>query len=178
MLALDRAGYLRDRYRAELRWHPFELHPDTPRQGVVAPQRTSAEVRSHLASELAAAGLPVRRPLGLVNSRRALALSVWAGERPQWPRLHQLLFAAYWSEQRDISDPEVLVEVAGEAGLDPAEAAAALEAGTGEEGLRMAMDRALDLGIGATPGWHFGDGVVLTGAHPRRVFDRVMARLR
>ncbi len=40
------------------------------------------------------------------------------------------------------------------------------------------MERALDLGIGATPGWHFGDGAVLTGAHPREVFDRVMARLR
>lgn len=178
MLALDRAGYLGDRYRARLRWHPFELHPETARKGIPLAERTSAEARSHLTAELEAAGFPVRRPPRLLNSRRALALSVWAEQRPQWPRLHRLLFAAYWSEQRDISDPEVLTEVAVEAGLDPDDVAAALETGSGEAGLRVAMERALDLGIAATPGWHFGDGVVLTGAHPRRLFDRVMAHLR
>ncbi|HSG79352.1 MAG TPA: DsbA family protein [Acidimicrobiia bacterium] len=177
-LALDRADHLAAAHGAEIRWRPFELHPETPVDGAPVPGgRLPNVARDELREELARAGLPVARRRRLANSARALALSAWASDRPEWPVLHRRLFDACWAEGRDLGDPEELVAIATESGIPRAGAEEAVASGWGRDLLAIARDRALDLGIGATPGWHFGNGVVLVGAHPPAVFERVIGRL-
>ena len=176
-LALDRADHLRRRHGLDVVWHPFELHPEVPPEGVEAPTGVfSDDVRSELREALRAADLPVTRRSTVSNSARALALSAWAKDRGPWEMLHRNLFTAYWSDGRDLGDAAVLVDVATGSGYDRAEVEEAIAAGFGTNEVIAARERALDLGIGGTPGWHFGDGVVLVGAHPAHVLDRVVAR--
>ncbi len=109
------------------------------------------------------------------NSGRALAVSAALAEQPAWPALHRRLFEVYWVEGADLHDESVLAavtaETVGAVDLDE----------TLDRGATLvleARDRAHDLGLAATPGWHFGDGVVFPGAHDRAVFDRIIQRLR
>lgn len=121
--------------------------------------------------------MPVIRRMTWSNTRRALGLSVWARQQPSWPDLHAMLFHAYWAEGADLGDPAVLIRIAQRVGISTDAAARALAEGAGLEEAARERERALGLGIGNTPGWLFGDGVVFTGVHEPAVFDRIVARL-
>ncbi|MDJ0959322.1 MAG: DsbA family protein [Acidimicrobiia bacterium] len=176
-LAQDRVRYLREQHGATMVWRPFELHPEIPPEGGPAPNlRRSSGAARWLRDELKAAGLPVVRRVTWSNTRRALGLSVWAADQPNWPDLHEALYHAYWAEGADLGEPTVLLRIAREVGIDSDGAAAALAEGSGLQEATHHHQRALDLGIGNTPGWHVGDGVVFTGVHERSVYDRVVAR--
>jgi len=172
-LTLDRVDHIRRAHSLEVAWQPYELHPDVPHEG--APVRRMS-TRGELRDELGRAGLPISRRDTISNSARALALSAWATGLPEWPTLHRSLFDAYWAQGRDLGDPTVLVDIASAAGIDPGSAETAVAAGAGRETVAAARERALDLGIAGTPGWHFGDGIVLVGAHATHILDRVIAR--
>ena len=177
-LALDRVSYLTEQYGAQVLWRPYELHPEVPPEGVPAPRMPRNEdTTDYLRTELNDAGLGVTERRTWSNSARALALSVWAQPRGEWPALHHGLYEAYWVRSEDIGNPKVLVAVAASAGIEPAEAAEAVAGGWGHQEAMAAKEEALDLGISATPGWRFGGASVLSGAHPRTVFDRIIAVL-
>jgi predicted DsbA family dithiol-disulfide isomerase len=173
-LATDRVRYLRDRHGLDVRWRPFELHPEIPPGGAdLAGRPGSGSAIRRLADE---AGLPIAPRRRSNNTRTALAFSTWAAPDPGWEGLHRGLFHAYWAEGADLEDPDVLVGVATEVGIDPAHSRQAIEAGAGMTAVHDSRTAAMDLGIGATPGWHFGDGVVFTGVHPDAVMDRIVGR--
>ena len=177
-LALDRVDHLVAAHGADVVWRPYELHPEIPAEGGQLPHfRRAEDTDRYLADELRAAGLAIARRNRWSNSSRALALSTWALDRAEWPALHRSLYRAYWVEGRDIGHPAVLADVAAGAGLPAGEVADAVAEGWGRDEASAAKERALDLGIANTPGWHFGDGVVLSGAHPRGTFDKVVGRL-
>ena len=176
-LALDRVRYLEEEHRVVTRWRPFELHPEIPPEGGPAPNiRRASGTSRWLRDELDAAELPVMRRMTWSNTRRALALSAWARDREEWRDLHAGLYHAYWAEGADLGDPAVLIRVAARSGIPGDVAAVALAEGSGLQTLAREQQRALDLGIGNTPGWHLGDGIVFTGIHDRAVFDRVIER--
>lgn len=173
-LATERVRSLRDRHDIDVRWRPFELHPEIPPGGAdLAGRPGAADVIKELADE---AGLPIARRRRSNNTRKVLAFSTWAGGHPAWEVLHGRLFRAYWVESADLEDDGVLVDLAAAAGIDRGRATAALLAGAGLEDVHASKAAAFDLGIGATPGWHFGDGVVFTGVHPDAVMDRIIRR--
>ncbi len=174
-LATERVRYLRDHHGITVRWRPFELHPEIPPGGAELPGRPgSAPVIRGLADD---AGLPIARRTRSNNTRTALAFSTWATDHDGWDALHAALFRAYWAEAADLEDPEVLVAVAAEAGIDPDAARSAIASGAGLTAVHDSKLAAMDLGIGATPGWHFGNGVVFTGVHPDAVWDRIVRRV-
>ena len=176
-LATDRVRYLVERHGVEMQWRPFELHPEIPPEGGEAPAlKRTRDTKTWLRDELAAAGLATRRRTTWSNSRRALALSAWALDRDEWPALHDALYRAYWKDGRDIGDTAVLVDLATTAGVDAAAAEAAIAEGQGLNEVAASRERALDLGIGNTPGWLLENGVVFTGVHERDTFDRVVGR--
>ena len=178
-LALDRVSYLTERHGAEVRWRPFELHPEIPAEGDTAPPiRRTRETTDWLRRELGEAELPVAARTTWSNSRRALALSTWAEDRPEWPGLHRAIYHAYFVGGVDLGNPEALIAIAIAAGLPAEETARSVADGEGLERVAESRERALDLGIGATPGWHLESGVVFTGVHKREVYDRVIARAR
>ena len=91
--------------------------------------------------------------------------------------IHQGLFAAYWSEGRDIGDLDVLVEIAAAAGLDADKAREVLECGAYADRVRESTITAHRLGVSGVPAWVVDDKVLIPGAQPHEVFDQVLAQM-
>jgi predicted DsbA family dithiol-disulfide isomerase len=124
------------------------------------------------------AGLPHAAAIERVpNSRRALALAEYAREQGRFEEVHRRLFRAYWAEGRDIGSDEVLLGVAADAGLDPAEAAGRLDDPALLGVIEQQTTQALEHGAGGVPAWAIDEMVLVPGAQPHEVFERVLERL-
>jgi predicted DsbA family dithiol-disulfide isomerase len=76
---------------------------------------------------------------------------------------NQRVFSAFFQDDRDIGDLDVLTSLAGELGLDESEFRAALEAGEFTAAHNAALVQAAGLGIHSVPGvWINGQAVALT----------------
>lgn len=172
-LSQARVEGLIERHDIRVTWTPFELHPEIPPGGT--DRRWGKSGTGSMLRPLAeAAGLPLERRSNVVNTRRALGLSAWAMDQPAWPVLHRNLFAAYWGADADLDDPLVLADLADRADIEGAPGAIA--EGAGLPVVVAAKERALDLGVGGTPGWVFDGGQAFTGLHDDAVLDRIIER--
>jgi predicted DsbA family dithiol-disulfide isomerase len=127
-----------------------------------------------------AAGLPHAEQLGKVpSSRRALVLGEIARDENRHEELHPRLFEAYWVKGLDIGDDEVLVDLAAEHGLDREDTATKLAAWAPE--LLTAIEHetrtAVEMGVTGVPGWLVDERLLVPGAQPHEVFERVLTRL-
>jgi predicted DsbA family dithiol-disulfide isomerase len=129
--ALEKEGH-----RGEVFWHPFELNPDMPAEGenlrdhlkqkYGSSDEDSDAARDMLTEVGAEFGFEFnfKKDSRIYNTFKAHQLMHWAGEKGRAQPLKMALFAAYFSDGMDISDPEVLVGVARAAKLDAGEARA------------------------------------------------------
>jgi predicted DsbA family dithiol-disulfide isomerase len=125
-----------------------------------------------------ASDLPHADALELVpNSRRALVLGELARGRGRFHEVHPRLFDAYWVKGLDIGSDEVLLDVATDAGLDRAEVAAQLGSPEIVAAIEGETRDAVGNGIGGVPGWVVDDRLLVPGAQPHAVFERVLAGL-
>jgi predicted DsbA family dithiol-disulfide isomerase len=124
------------------------------------------------------AGLPHAEPLEKVpNSRHALLLAELARDRGLFSVLHPRLFDAYWARGRDIGDAEVLLEEGTAAGLPEDEISEALADARHLPRIEAQTRAALELGAGGVPAWVIDQRVLVPGAQPHEVFERVLSRL-
>jgi predicted DsbA family dithiol-disulfide isomerase len=124
--------------------------------------------------------MPVRPPLHVPNSRRALETAevVRALVPDAFEALDAALFTAHFVDGADIGDPDVLDQLVSSTGAPSDEVRALVDNGAGREAVMASMATAHDHGIAATPAWLFGGIFVLPGVQPRALFERVVARLR
>lgn len=126
----------------------------------------------------AAAGLPYTGEIEKVpNSRRALILAEHARDVGRYEPLHGRLFDAYWARGRDLGDHGVLLEEAEAAGLDPRAARDALDDPALLARVRAETARAAETGAGGVPAWLVDDRLLVPGAQPHDLFERVLERL-
>lgn len=95
----------------------------------------------------------------------------------RYTEIHQALFAAYWSEGRDIGDLDVLVDIAAAAGLDADKAREVLECGAYADDVCESTITAHRLGVTGVPAWVVDDKLLIPGAQPHEVFDQVLAQM-
>ena len=127
-----------------------------------------------------AAGLPHAERLEKVpSSRRALVLGEIARDQGGHGELHPRLFEAYWVEGLDIGSDDVLVDLAADAGLDRAQTAEKLS--TWAPDLLTAIEEetrsVVEMGVTGVPGWLVDGRLLVPGAQPHDVFERVLTRL-
>jgi predicted DsbA family dithiol-disulfide isomerase len=156
-------------------WHPFQLNPDLPREGIDRRSYLEAkfggrERADEIYARVRAAGQSVdidfafdridRQP----NTLDAHRLIAWAQARGSPEELVERLFRAYFLDGRYIGDRGVLAAIAGETGL-PADAARAyLDTDEGADTV-AAMDRRVrELGVTGVPFFIFGGRVAVSGA--------------
>ena len=166
-------------------WHPFQLNPDLPREGIdrrdyLAEKFGGAYRAAEIYERVRAAGKSVgidfafekieRQP----NTLDAHRLVSWAQARGSAEELVERLFRAYFLEGRFIGDREVLAAIAAEAG-DSAEAARAYLASDEGASVVAQMDRRVrELGVTGVPFFIFGGKVAVSGAHEPAVLVEAM----
>jgi predicted DsbA family dithiol-disulfide isomerase len=127
-----RIDKLKQAFEVETKLVHFPLHPETPLEG-----RSMAELYAgrnvdpeamyvRMKGLMDAEGLPYGRRTHTYNSRLAQELGKWADTQPGGEALHDALYRAYFVDNRNIGDPEILVEIAQSVGLPADEARAVL----------------------------------------------------
>ena len=171
---------------ATVRWHPFQLNPDLPPEGVdrrgylaakFGGSARAEEVYARVRQAAAQTGLALnleaiaRQP----NTLNAHRLIEWAqADGRDASTLVERLFRAYFVEGRRIGEPATLVELASDAGLDRDAAADFLASDRLRADVAGAEERARALGISGVPFFVFNGKVALSGAHePPTLLDAI-----
>jgi predicted DsbA family dithiol-disulfide isomerase len=179
-VAVERAAWLESRYGAEVEWLPFDLHPEYPAEGIAIEEleaRYGRELRSGQAAMFDEAGLPHTTRTRMPNSRAALNVAELARERGVHGPLHHRLMTAFWAEDRDISDPDVLAEEAAAFGLDPDEVRDVARSHPYQQRIEASTAAVHEMGAGGVPAFVIDDRVLIPGAQPHELFERVMEKL-
>jgi len=111
------------------------------------------------------------------NSRKALEVTELARDRDLHEPVHSRLMHAYWSEQADIGDERVLLDLVDEAGLDAEEARFALHDRRYADRVDASTRQANMHGINAIPAFVLDRRLLVLGAQPRETFERGFERL-
>ena len=91
--------------------------------------------------------------------------------------LKEALFEAYFTDGRDPSDPDVLVEVAASVGLDADRARAILASDEYAADVRAREQLYLRNGIHAVPAVILNDEYLVQGGQPVEAFERALAQV-
>jgi predicted DsbA family dithiol-disulfide isomerase len=172
---------------AVVRWHPFQLNPHMPREGI--DRKTyriekfgSWERSQELDARVAAAGEDVgiafhfERQSRTPNTLDAHRVIWLAGERGVQGAAVEALFLAYFTDGRDLSDRVTLAEIAAGAGLDRAEADELLSGDKGLDVVEAGEERARRLGVSGVPFFVINGRVALPGAQPPELFRQAFGQ--
>ena len=166
-------------------WRPFQLNPTMPPEGMEREAYLNwklggadrvAFIHDRLAKEGAVEGLRFAfdRSARMPNTLAAHRLVDWAQRQSDnGDAIAEALFAAYFTEGRDIGDAGELADIAAAQGLPRAEAEAYLRGDGGLEAMREADVQARARGVNAVPCYVMRDSYALSGAQPPEVFLRM-----
>jgi len=172
---------LRVEHNVKIEWVHFPLHPDTPAEG-----RSLADLfagrsvdvvamQTQMKARMAAEGLPYGNRTMTYNSRLAQELGKWADTQPGGEAIHDALFRAYFVEARDISRPEVLLDIVGRVGLAIEAARQVLEQRTFKAAVDADWALARRYGITGVPTFVAG-GYGVVGAQPYEALEQLVRK--
>ena len=182
---------------AEVRWLPFELNPDMPPEGEESVAHIARKYGRTI--EQAAAGRQQMQAAGeragysfaysgdepeptskLWNTFAAHKLLKWAlieGGAAVQNQLKLALFDAHFQQRRNVSDPDVLVDVAVSVGLDPAGARAALDDPALGQIVHSEEAQAYDMNISGVPAMIVQGKFLIPGAQEPEVYAQALRRV-
>jgi predicted DsbA family dithiol-disulfide isomerase len=156
----------------KVEWVHFPLHPETPPEGQSLEDLFKGRgmdrkaMHAQMKARMDAEGLPYGERTHTYNSRLAQELGKWADTQPGGgDAFHDAMFRAYFVDARDISRPEVLLEIAGRVGLSVETAREVIEKRTFKSAVDADWKLSRQYGITGVPTFVVGRyGVV--GAQP------------
>jgi predicted DsbA family dithiol-disulfide isomerase len=169
-------------------YRPFQLDPTAP-PGVATPVvevyrrkfgglEQAQHLIDHVTTVAAQAGLSFHLDRAVRANTMLAHRVLWLAEqRGVQAAVNERLLRAYFSEGRDIGDPDTLAELAAEAGLDGAEVLTFLDSDDGVVEVGAEMRRAAEMDIAAVPTYVFDGRWVVPGAQDPEVFLRVLERV-
>jgi predicted DsbA family dithiol-disulfide isomerase len=173
----------------EVTWRSFQLDPTAPRErtGVGTYDRLAAKYRitreeaEAMGARVAAMGKSAGLDLlfdrvltvNTLDAHRMIHLARQQGSGKGPPdvedRMVEALFAAHFTNGENLADPEVLVRLAGEAGIPPDLARSALADGSFEAGVKAEFEEASEIGLSGVPAFILDRSLLVSGAQPREV---------
>ena len=185
-------GRLDGQVSADIHLQPFELNPQMPEEGQDLMEHITAKYgstqeqvirnREAIASRGAQLGFTfdMARRERIYNTFNAHRLLHWAeveGGGGRQVALKEALFAAYFTEGRNPSASQVLVDVAASVGLDPERARAILASDEYADEVRAREQLYLRSGIHAVPAVILNDKYLLQGGQPVEAFEQALAQV-
>jgi predicted DsbA family dithiol-disulfide isomerase len=169
----------------DLVWRPFLLNPDMPRAGMnradyVVRKFGGEERARRLYGSIADIGRAegvnfrferIRRTPSSIDAHRLVRLAASAGRGAE---MVEALFAAHFTDGRDIGDPQVLIAVAGACSMDPMAAHAFLFSDSETDQVHAENLRAHRLGINGVPCFVVGGKHAIAGAQEPEVIERLL----
>lgn len=184
---LDRALEAHADHPFRIEWHPFQLNPDMPAEGVDKHDYLAAKfgedrlVQMHLrlkeASRAAGAEIDPDTPRRMPNTLNAHRLIHWAGLEGRQTAVVSAIMRTYWREGRDIGNAAVLADIAAAAGMDRAVTARLLASDADADDIRARDSDARAKGVSAVPTFLIAQQYVVSGAQPPEVWTRVIEEL-
>ena len=185
---LDKALAAHPDHPFTIEWHPFQLNPDMPRDGM--DRRTYLErkfggkdgaVRAYapVVEHAAAAGLSInfeamqRTP----NTLDAHRLIHWAGIEQKQTEAVDALFDAYFVQARDIGDHDVLADIADAIGMDASVVRRLLNSDADAESIQNRDTHSRQMGISSVPTFIVGQRHAVPGAQPPELWAKVISEL-
>ncbi|NOX74001.1 MAG: DsbA family oxidoreductase [Alphaproteobacteria bacterium] len=182
---LDRALESRPEHSFEIEWHPFQLNPDMPPEGMdrreylemkFGGKQGAVDFYGNIARAAQDAGLHVNfekidRTPSTLDAHRAIH---WAGLEGKQTRFVTGLFKAFFVEGLDISKHQVLVDVAKSVGIDGDMIAKLLAQDVDKEGIRKRDKYAREKGVRGVPCFIVADHHVVQGAQSAEMWTNVI----
>ena len=174
---------------AYVRWHPFELNPAMPPEGQnlgehIAEKYGSTPAQSEQnRAQLTALGQSLGFTFNfstdsrIVNTFAAHQLLDWAQEAGKQHPLKMALFDAHFTQERNVSDPDVLADVAASVGLEADKALQVLNDGSHAEQTRARQHFWTSRGISGVPSIVFDGKYLLTGAQGAETYAQMLLKV-
>ena len=173
----------------EIHWHPFELNPNMPSEGqnmrehIMEKYGSSKQESDASRARLMEAGNEVGFTFNfnddtrMHNTFNLHQLLHWADQQGRMHELKQALFAAHFTNGRNISDNGVLADIAAETGLNRNEALAVLEDQRFAKEVRAAEQHWQQQGIQSVPAVIFNERHLVSGAQGVENFTNILQQL-
>ena len=163
--------------RFTVAWHPFQLNPDMPREGVDRAQyrlakfgslERSQQLDERITETAATVGLEfhlerLTRTPNTLNAHRLIRL---ASQKGVQDGVVEALFEGYFCNGIDIGDYKALADLGVEGGLQRDDVMALLSGDAGLEEVRAADGKARGCGIQGVPSFALQGHVLFSGAVP------------
>ncbi|MGA1612540.1 MAG: DsbA family oxidoreductase [Lutimaribacter sp.] len=185
---LDGALAARPNHPFHIEWHPFQLNPDMPAQGM--DRRAYLEAKFGGKERAVQAYMPVvehATEAGLQINLDAIAttpntldahrLIHWAGIEGRQTAAVSALFKAYFIEGRDIGNAEVLADLADMIGMDAAVVLRLLASDADSADIRARDQAAREMGVNSVPTFLVNRQHAVPGAQPTDLWLSVIDEL-
>jgi len=170
-------------------WHPFQLNPDMPKDGMdrrlyletkFGGKDQAIKVYAEIAKHAEKIGLEIdfgaiKRTPNTVDAHRLIH---WAGIEGKQNDIVDALFAAYFKEGRDIGNIEVLADIADSAGLDAAVVTKLLQSDADIDNIQKRDAHSRQMGVTSVPTFIVDGKHAVPGAQAPELWQKVIAELR
>ena len=185
---LDRALEAHPNHPFVIEWHPFQLNPDMPAEGMDRRAYLEAKfggkdgaVRAYapVVEHAEKAGLKIdfegmKRTPNTLNAHRLIH---WAGIEGKQTAAVSALFKAYFVDARDIGDPEVLADIADTVDMDASVVLRLLGTDADREDIAARDAHSRSMGVNSVPTFIVAQQHAVPGAQPPELWARVIAEL-
>ena len=169
------------KHEVQVHWHPFQLNPDMPREGVSRQEyRIKKFGNWERSQELDARLIAVGETEGIhfafdrmertPNTLDAHRLIWLADQNHCQDAIMEGLFRGYFSTGRDISNRETLLDLVAEAGLDRQRAESLLNSDEGMDAIKAAEKLSRQHQVNGVPFFIINGEITLSGAQPTETF--------
>jgi predicted DsbA family dithiol-disulfide isomerase len=135
----------------------------------------ASQILERVTSEAAGEGIEFNMDIALrANTALAHRLLVLGEQRGLQSELKERLMVGYFTNGEAIGDPEVLIRIAEEVGIDAEEARSYLSGDGGRQEVGDQLMFAADAGISSVPTFVFNGSQGFSGAHPVRSLVKVL----
>jgi predicted DsbA family dithiol-disulfide isomerase len=185
---LDRALEAHPDHPFAVQWHPFQLNPDMPPEGVdkrsYLLQRFGSEqqldaIHQRFRDIARQNGVQMDpdTPKRIPNTLNAHRVIHWAGLEGRQTLAVAALMRAYWVEGRDIGNLGVLADIAAGVGMDRAVVERLLASDAGLAEIRARESHARERGVSAVPTFVIANKYVVSGAQPPEMWGKAIAEM-